>query len=294
MSLHRLYEEVSYAIGTYTKELYLLLAFVEDIDKYIICRQEEHISDLLDAMPSKVLTELHSFFQECLDNFKQAERIIKEDPSSISKKRYILKGNKANYSPEAERYFLRYIFATYKPVTYPELLYSVALTHTIVVFESFLNDFLIAIFTYRPDTLKSESTATYKNILSFGSMKELIGYLATTKAKKFLDENIDEVVDKLKKDFNFDVSGFKQFNILREASYRRNIVVHNRGITDKDYCQKILGSQIGVTLSTDFQYIETLTTVIGRFIDHLDNHFSRKMHYMRHPMQNWILNPPPC
>jgi len=90
------------------------------------------------------------------------------------------------------------------------------------------------------------------------------------------------------------VSGFKEFDILREASYRRNTIVHNKGITDKHYCQKILGSQIGVTLSTDFQYIETLLNVIGRFIDHLDNYFSRKMHYKRHPLLNLILNAPPC
>jgi len=264
MSLH---EDVRDAVTAHTNELYFLLEFVRDIDKYIIAQAEERISNVLDTMPTNVFDEIRQMLSESIGSLKVID------------------------SPEVGRHFLRYMFAHSVPVRYPKLLYSAALTHAIAIFESFLNDFLIAIFTYRPDTLKSESTATYKNILSFGSMKELIRHLATTKAKKVLEGNIDEVVDKLKEYFNFDVSGFEQFNILREASYRRNIVIHNGGITDKDYCKKIPGSQIGVRLSTDFQYIETLITVIGRFIDHLDNHFSRKMHYMRHSMQNWILNP---
>jgi len=216
-----------------TEELYLLFEFVKDIDKYIIGQEEEHISDVIASVPDHVFAELIPYFEAFTDF---AERITKESPSIISNKKHIFK-YKANYSPEVETYLARLLFTTiYKPIRYPELLYSVALTYTIVVFESFLDDFVIAIFTYRPDTLKSESTATYKNILSFGSMKELMGYLATTKAKKFLDGNIDVVVDNLKSEFNFDISGFKEFDILREASYRRNIVVHNRGITDKDYC----------------------------------------------------------
>jgi hypothetical protein len=124
-------------------------------------------------------------------------------------------------------------------------------------------------------------------------MKELIRHLATTKADRVLDENIDKITAKLREGFNFDVSQFKQFKILREASYRRNIVVHNGGITDKDYCQKIPEARIGVKLSTDFRYIETLTIVIGQFIDQLDKHFSRKMRYMRYPKHNSILHPPP-
>jgi hypothetical protein len=264
MSLH---EDVRDAVRAHTSELYFLLEFVRDIDKYFIAQAEERLSDVLDTVPTNVLDEIREILSET--------------------------DLKVNPSLEVNKHFLRFMVASSKPVRYPKLLYSAALTHAIAIFESFLSDFLIMIFTYRPDTLKSESTATYENILSFGSMKELIRHLATTKAKKVLDGNIDEVVDKLKKGFNFDVSRFREFKTIREASYRRNVVIHNNGITDKDYCEKITGSQIGVTLSTDFQYIETLVTAIGQFIDRLDNHFSRRMHYKRHPGQNWIVDVPP-
>lgn len=276
MSLH---EDVSIAVGSHTNELYFLLAFVTDVDKYIITHVEERISNVRDSVPARVRAEARRIFSMGLELLEETDN--KKGPVK----------RKFSISPEAERYMVRLLVTSAGPIRYPMLLYSAALTHAIAAFESFLSDFLIAIFTYRPDTLKSESTATYENILSFGSMKELVRYLATTKAEKILDENIDKVVENLKKEFNFDMSRFRQFKTLREASYRRNVVVHNGGITDEKYCEKIPGSQIGVRLSTDFQYIETLITVIGRFIEYLDNHFSRKMHYRRDLRQNWILNP---
>jgi hypothetical protein len=288
MSLH---EHVRVAILRHTQELHVLLEFVRDVDTYMVPKARRRVLYMRDTMPANVLAEMQRMSAELMEVFEEADRIRKESPSGTGKKT-VLKF-KGDYSREADESFLRFAVAALKPIRYPTLLYSLALTHAIAVFEYFLSDFLIAIFTHRPNTLKSQSTATYENIVSFGSMKELIRYLATAKVKKILEGNIDEVVDKLKNDFNFDVAAFRQFNILREASYRRNIVVHNKGITDKAYCEKIQGSQIGVTLSMDFRYIETLTTVIGRFIDHLDNHFSRKMHYMRHPMENKILHPPP-
>ncbi len=43
--------------------------------------------------------------------------------------------------------------------------------------EAFMNGFLVAVFTERPNTLKSQNSATFEQILSFKSMKELINEL---------------------------------------------------------------------------------------------------------------------
>jgi len=291
MSLH---EDVRKAVTGHTSELYFLLEFVRDVDKYITAQGEERMSDFVHSVPHNLIDEVKQFLSDFFEGGDEAGRVlkelVKEPPSKRGKERIVFE---REYSSEIGEYIWRFVLAMLMRVRYPEFLYSTALTHSIAVFESFLRDFLIAIFSNRPDTLKSESSATYEDILSFGSMKELIRHLATTRAEKVIKENIDKVADKLREDFNFDVSRFKQFNILREASYRRNVVVHNGGITDKDYCNKIPDVRIGVTLSTDFQYIETLTIVIGQFIERLDKHFARRMHYMRHPKQNSILHPPP-
>ena len=166
-------------------------------------------------------------------------------------------------------------------------------THSIAIFESFLSDFLTAIFTLRPNTLKSENTATYKDILSFSSRKKLIGHLASNRAEKILEGDLyRDVADKLNKMFSIDISKFDKFNIIYEAFCRRHVIVHNDGVTDKEYCKKIPNSKIRMHLSTDLQYIETLLTTMGHFIDYLDSYFSRKMRYRRNPAENRLLNPP--
>jgi hypothetical protein len=99
--------------------------------------------------------------------------------------------------------------------------------------------FLVAIFTQRPQTLKSDHTTSYKEILSFTSMRAITDYLANTRVKKLLsNNNIDDVADQLQKLFAIDISSCNDFNVIREAFYRRHVVVHNKGITDKNIAKR--------------------------------------------------------
>ena len=109
--------------------------------------------------------------------------------------------------------------------------------------------------------------------------------------KRILDENSDKVANDLESIFSIDVTGLSGFDIIREACYRRHIIVHNKGITDKKYCEKIPNSAIGARLSTDSEYVATVITSVGEFIDSLDECFSHKMHYDRDPTANRILHP---
>ena len=136
-----LYEEVSDAVSVHTDGLYFLLEFIKDVNKYIIGRGEEHIQDVIDAMPPEVIAKLQQFFRETIDVIEEGERILRESPATTRRRKYVIK-SKTNLSPELDEYFLRYVFASAKPFRYPELLYSVALTHAIAVFESFLSSFL--------------------------------------------------------------------------------------------------------------------------------------------------------
>ena len=166
-----------------------------------------------------------------------------------------------------------------------------ALTHVITTFEAFLNDFLVAIFTQRPNTLKSQNTVTFEQILSFSSMKQLINELSITRTRNILNENIDTIAKNLKDTFSIDITTLDGFDIIREACYRRNIIIHNKGITDKKYCDQIPNSEIGVTLLTDSQYVGDVITAAGLFIDGLDKCFSSKIRYSKDPTANRILHP---
>jgi len=256
-----LHKDVRDFVRQYTEELYILLEFTRDYDRYIIGPFNKRITDDTARIPEDIKGEMRQMSSELpseAETDKELEEMTQGYYDLVTREA----DNLNNYSTDSVEKLVNLFFQFEKSLLYPNLLYSIALTHIIAVFRRFLSDFLSVFYVNNLDLLKP------------------------------LEGNIDDVAEKIKKDFNLDVSQFNQFETIREASNRRNIVIHNRSITDEHYCGKIMGAQIGVKLSTDFKYIETLINAIGRFIDHLDAHFSREMHYTRYPGQNRILHPP--
>jgi hypothetical protein len=279
-------EEVNHIISVNTRDLYFLLRFVEDIEAYIEQRQRAgNLDEILVDVPEDIKPEFIEFWKEFI------KLALKSQERPKGKRSFTLKTTKT-YSEQVMKYWLPVILRATRPLMYPEYLYDMALTHAIAILEAFLSDFLSAIFTERPETLKSENTASYEEILSFQSMKSLTKHLATTRVKKIMSDNIDDVAEEIQKMFSIDISRGNDFNVIREAFYRRHVVVHNKGIADKKYCEKIPNSQVGVKLSTNYEYLATLFAAIGQLVDYLDKHFSRKMRYKRDPRTNLLLTTP--
>lgn len=184
------------------------------------------------------------------------------------------------------------IVAAYRLTTQPELFFDMTLTHTVTVFEDLLKDLLKFAFLSNPNKLKSENTMTYEQALSFKSIRDLSEHLATVRVNKILEKNIDDVAKQVKRLFSIDLALFDDFHIVREASYRRNVVVHNASIIDNIYHRKLHNSKIGTELHTDFNYMEILFDAIARFIDFLDDRFSVELKYDRQAGFNALLNPP--
>lgn len=285
-------EEVKHVITLSTQDLYYLLRFVEDIEAYIEQRKRpSDLDDILGDMSKDIRPEVAKFFGEFAEFMIDVKKEIaahkeKKTKGEIS---WIFKPSKT-YSEQVYKHLFAAIRSLIKPIRYPEYLHNMALTHAIAILEAFLGDFLVATFTHRPKTFKSGHTASYEEILSFPSIKALTEHLADTRTKKILsDNNIDGVADELQNLFAINISSFNDFNVIREAFYRRHVVVHNKGITDKKYCEKIPNSQVGVKLSTNYEYLANLFAAIGQLIDYLDKHFSRKMRYKREPGANFLL-----
>jgi len=285
-------EEVKHVITLSTQDLYFLLRFVEDGEAYTEQgKRPSNLDDILSDMPKDIRPEVAKFFGEFAEFMVDVKKEITahKEKKAKGKISWIFKPSKT-YPEQVYKHLFATIRSSIKPILYPEYLYNMALTHALAILEAFLGDFLVATFTHRPKTLKSGHTASYEEILSFPSMRALTDYLADTRVKKILsDNNIDSVANALQQLFAIDISSFNDFAVIREAFYRRHVVVHNNGITDKKYCEKIPNSRVGVKLSTNYEYLANLFAAIGQLIDYLDKHFSRKMRYKREPGANLLL-----
>jgi hypothetical protein len=173
-------KKISNIIAFRSQELYYLLQFTRDFDAYINQLGTKFLSDKVAAnIKNEFYQLLEEFYTFSSDILKETENRTEKFTRVIGEIEWEFKPTK-KYSEETHKYLWPFIEIATKFVKYSGFLYSMVVTHSIAIFESFLSDFLTAIFTLRPSTLKSENTATYENILSFSSRQKLIGHLASS------------------------------------------------------------------------------------------------------------------
>lgn len=157
-------------------------------------------------------------------------------------------------------------FATYG--TKRRFLSEMALVYVIALQEAFLKEYLKTVLVSRKWLLKSGKTITFEEICDFGSVASLNRYLAEKKVEDVFHENIDDLAKYLEERFglSFD-SDLPGWPLIREANYRRNLIIHNRGITNKRYCLKTGHKEIGQRLNTDVGYVLGVASATIDFIN---------------------------
>lgn len=172
----------------------------------------------------------------------------------------------------ASKKVINYVIRRMKGSKYSEFLAEMTLVYLISFFEAFVKDYLRAILTSRSEILSSKKILTFEEVVPFQSMRELVRYMAEKEVAGLAYDSVDDVANYFNAKFNINfVRDFLLWPIIREASYRRNIVVHNLGITDKTYCLKTGHKKMGENLDTSIEYVVKVCDAAIDFI-----HFTHK------------------
>lgn len=289
--MNNLSETISHCITMHTQEINMLRNMVNDINTIVFNRSPK---DILPPVPDEYKKEFVEYMGEFMDFFtgvrEEIDKLVIKGKRR-EKKEWAFETSK-RYPQEIEKLLVPMLLSIYRTFKYPSIFYNMALTHLITISETFLNDFFVDVLVSNPNMLKSEKLVKYEVILSFPSKKVLVKHLANEMTKQILEENIDEVANKINQRFSIDLSKYPNFDAIREAFYRRNVIVHNNCIADRKYCQKVTDSKIGEKIETDFKYMERTFKEIGKFVDYIDEKFSKKLKYERKPISNMLLHPP--
>ncbi len=117
--------------------------------------------------------------------------------------------------------------------------FALKMLHVFIIslYEGFNREFFIEVFLSKPNLMMKNLN---KKKLKITSSSSSLLEVATEKVTKF-KKNVDWLADYLKnKSFNIDIKAdFKEWTGFRENFYRRNVIVHNIGVIDDDYCNKI-------------------------------------------------------
>lgn len=144
------------------------------------------------------------------------------------------------------------------PIKHKDYLYEMGLSYLISFQEAMLKDYLYQIFLSRKASLKSGTQITYQEALSYKSIKALVNGIAQKEVDKLGYGSIDDVAKYFKEKFNIDFLDYEGWDDIVEASFRRNLFIHNKGKTNDIYCKRIGHKKIGENLYVDLEYITSL------------------------------------
>lgn len=156
------------------------------------------------------------------------------------------------------------------------LLAEMALTHLITFQEAFLKDYMKVILQSREEMLRSRRQLTCEEVLTHSSRRSLLAFLAQSEVDDLGRGGIDGFAEAYERRLNVSFDHFPKWERLREASYRRNLIVHNRSVTNEIYCSKTGFTKRGEKLSTDLEYVRDLAPTLPLFFEFVHKNVAKK------------------
>ncbi len=159
---------------------------------------------------------------------------------------------------------------------YGQMLYARAVDNVISYFKDIIGEIIIE----RPDILKSsKETETLDFILKFDNMNDLKFALSEKKIEHLFYKGIDEIEKYFRERLGVDL--FKNDDEKKwfyNANKKRNLIVHNRGLINKEYLKKFPECDLEPNTKIYFKYADVsyFLIEISKFVSCLDTNLSTK------------------
>ena len=148
------------------------------------------------------------------------------------------------------------------PIFFREMI----LVYSVIVFEEFVSKILESLFLKKPETLKTEKTIAYEELVQFKDLNEVINFVSKKEVDSIISMGIDEIGNYLKNRFKLDLTKETDWSQFREKFFRRNIIVHNYGYPNEIYNSKTRNkSNKNERLEINKQYLEDTFAIIEKY-----------------------------
>lgn len=141
------------------------------------------------------------------------------------------------------------------------ILYSGTLMLLVVYFEETISSILLKDLLNYPRIKIENTSLKFEEIKDLGSIEEAKKYIVEKEVEKIMKENPDEWVKYLKQKVKLKLKSYeKNEKYFNEIMARRNLIVHNDGVVNKYYLNRvgkdnIYNVNIGDVLTVDSTYI---------------------------------------
>lgn len=124
------------------------------------------------------------------------------------------------------------------------LIFQQLVVITIAIFEAFISEVLLIVFTREPKCLCCDKQVTWEEVIKSGD--SIIYDLATKKTDEVMSGDWEKIVNEFRKVLKIDLSDKIDTKSIKEIFEIRHAIVHNVGRTDEMLMKKIKLSEWGI------------------------------------------------
>lgn len=155
---------------------------------------------------------------------------------------------------------------------------DMSLVYLIAGFKSFLESILRISFQKKPEILAScQKSIQFKELTKFKDINDAKQQIIEKEISSVIDQDIEDINKYFERKFNTELSQFTNWKKFKERFYRRNVIIHRSGRTDKIYRLKTGYKGKDTRMSVSQNYLEDsirLFENIGlKISEHFDNKF---------------------
>lgn len=163
-----------------------------------------------------------------------------------------------------------------KPIKKQSILAEMAAIYAVTLLEAHVKDLFRVVLLAREEMLRSTRQFTAAEMLGFKKRSELVAFLADRDVDDLGYGSIDDIASTFQKKMNIDFRAFEDWSAVRELCYRRNLLVHNQGVTNQKFCALSGHTKPGQKLHTDLPYAERAAELVQKFSDFVSTALVKK------------------
>lgn len=184
----------------------------------------------------------------------------------------------ASVSEETQNLVLEAVEPPLLSSRFNEFIRDMSLVYLIAGFESFLQKVLEISFQRKPEILSSsQKSITFEELVKFNNINDARQQIVEKEILSIINQDIENINRYFEQKFNVKFSQFTKWKKFKERFYRRNILIHNSGRTNRLYRLKTgyegEDKRMGVSQSYLKESIELFHDMGSRISEHFHNKF---------------------
>ena len=168
-----------------------------------------------------------------------------------------------------------------------DIVHRMVLVYGVIIFEEMVKAYLRLLFVRYKGQLRSKTTdraaqqdkqIDYETALSVTSVKQLREVIIQRELDKLGRMSIDEIDKYFSEKMNLSLSrDFVEWQVLRKCYYARNLIVHNRGMMNREVYNKIKLCKVGELIKPTQSEVGDLVSALEKLNKHLMESFRSKL-----------------